>query len=316
MQPETFDSHDLVQVEDFVSKIYSKMRIGAVGACTRARIDRRVFGLEVGFDNLDYSFDMTYAADPADLLIVCDVLSSTVRVDDGGGEETFASGDQFLISRPGLPYAGEAHSARLRFTLLDPALLDLVAAADGGTGPVRVLGHRPVSPGAQLRLQSTIAYVRDVVMPAPDLPVPPLIVSTASQYLAARVLQTYPNTACATAGPGDRRDAGPTALQRAVVFIEANPDTDISVADIARAACVTPRAIRLAFRRHLDSTPTASLRRVRLDHAHTALEAAEPGTVTVTAIAARWGYASPSRFAADYRAAYGRQPRQTLHGLS
>lgn len=314
MQTETFDSQDISQVEAFVSKIYSKMHIGAVGACTRARISRRVLAPGVGFDDLDYTFDIGYSAEPQDLLIICDVISSTIRSDRQGIEDTFGPGDQFLISRPDLPYAGVAHSSRLRFTLLDPAILtQVVAATDGGTAvPVRLLDHRPVSRQAQLRLQRAIAYVRDEVMAAPDGPTTPLIASTASQFLAASVLQTYPNTAVRDPGAADRRDAGSDTLQRAISFIEANPDIDLTITDIAQAAHVTPRALQLAFRRYLDTTPLGYLRRVRLVHAREDLRAATAGDGhTVTAIAARWGFTS-SRFSQLYQATYGELPSHTL----
>ena len=314
MQPETFDSQDVGQVEAFVSKIYSKLRIGAVGECTRARISRRVLAPGVGFDDLDYSFDIGYSGEPPDLLIICDVIANTIRTDGEGSEGTFGPGDQFLISRPGLPYAGVAHSSRLRFTVLDPAILNRVAATrDGGAaGPVRVLGHRPVSRQAQLRLQRTIAFVRDDVMAAPDGPAAPLVVSTASQYLAASVLQAYPNTAVSDPTAADRRDASPSTLARAVAFIDANADLDLTASDIAQAAYVTPRALQLAFRRHLDTTPMGYLRRVRLAHAHEDLLAATAGDGhTVTAIAARWGFTS-SRLSQLHRATYGELPSHTL----
>src|SRR6516165_2424527 len=55
------------------------------------------------------------------------------------------------------------------------------------------------------------------------------------------------------------------------------------------------------------------LRRVRLDHAHQQLCAASPGDgVTVTEVATRWGFASPSRFAARYHDTYGVPPSHTL----
>ncbi|PWW25266.1 helix-turn-helix protein [Geodermatophilus normandii] len=70
--------------------------------------------------------------------------------------------------------------------------------------------------------------------------------------------------------------------------------------------------MQLAFRRHLDTTPTAYLRQVRLAQAHRQLREATPGDgVTVTAVAARWGF-TPSRFTAHYRAAYGVTPSSTL----
>ena len=55
------------------------------------------------------------------------------------------------------------------------------------------------------------------------------------------------------------------------------------------------------------------LRQVRLDRAHQDLLAADPTAgITVAAIARRWGFSRPDRFAAAYRTAYGRPPRHTL----
>ena len=87
----------------------------------------------------------------------------------------------------------------------------------------------------------------------------------------------------------------------------------LTVADIAAASFVTIRAVQLAFRRHLDTTPLAYLRRVRLDRAHHDLLTGDPAHETVTAVAHRWGFPNPSRFAATYRRAYGVTPSYTLH---
>ena len=97
-----------------------------------------------------------------------------------------------------------------------------------------------------------------------------------------------------------------------MAFIDANPDLDIALVDIARACVVTPRAVQIAFRRHLDTTPMAYLRIVRLDRAHADLLDADPdGVAAVSEIAARWGFTS-SRFASQYRATYGETPSATL----
>ena len=101
-------------------------------------------------------------------------------------------------------------------------------------------------------------------MAVPEASQAPLVVSTASQYLAASVLHAFPNSALTDPTAGDQRDANPGPLRRAVAFIEANPDIDISISDIARAAYITPRALQLAFRRHRDTTPMEYLRRSAL----------------------------------------------------
>jgi AraC-like DNA-binding protein len=312
MEPLIFDSHDEGAVEDFLSRMYSRMRIGASGERTHTRISRRVMTPEVAFDDLQYTFDVSYDAEPQRYLIVSNVISGTIYRVGEGVEETFGPGDLFLICRPDLPYAGVAKSARLRQLTLDPAVLSQVASGMDEAEPVRVLSHRPVSRQAALSLQRALGYVRTSVLAAPGLQ-SDLVVSAASQYLAARVLATFPNTAVTTPTAGDRRDANPDTMRRATSFIEANPDIDLTLTDIARASCVTPRALQLAFRRHLNTTPMAYLRRVRLDHARDDLRSATPGDgQTVTAIAYRWGFPSPSRFAEQYRAAYGEIPSQAL----
>jgi AraC-like DNA-binding protein len=314
----TFESSDVGLVEATVSKLYSKMHISAVGDCTRTRITRRVMAPELGFDDVDYSFNIGYSGEVQGRIFLCDVVSSTVRRVGEGQDETFGPGDLFLIGLPGLPYGGVAHAPRLRLTVLDPATCARLVATldDGAPDPVRMLGHRPVSRQAALHLQRAVAYVRDSVMAVPEAERAPLVVSAAAQYVAASVLHAFPNSAATAATAGDRRDAHPATLRRAMAFIEANPAADISVADIAHAACVTPRALQLAFRRHLDTTPTDYLRWVRLDCAHHDLARASPGDgTTVTSVAYRWGFPNPSRFARYYRAAYGTTPAATLRNL-
>jgi AraC-like DNA-binding protein len=72
-------------------------------------------------------------------------------------------------------------------------------------------------------------------------------------------------------------------------------------------------ALQLAFRRHLDITPTHYLRQVRLERAHRDLQRADPATgVTVTMIAHRWGLPHLGRFSTDYRRIYGLSPSRTL----
>ena len=57
-----------------------------------------------------------------------------ITTDNQGPQDTFVAGDQLLIARPGPPYAGVGHSSRLRFTLLDPAILTRVALTADGDG--------------------------------------------------------------------------------------------------------------------------------------------------------------------------------------
>ncbi|MFG2267157.1 helix-turn-helix domain-containing protein [Streptomyces sp. NPDC048720] len=143
----------------------------------------------------------------------------------------------------------------------------------------------------------------------------PLVVSTAARRLAASVLSAFPDTATAAPPGADGADAHPAMLRRALAYIDDHAARPVTVAEIARAARVTVRGLQYAFRRHLDTTPLAHLRRVRLAHAHHDLLAADPADgATVTDIAARWGFHHPGRFASVYRGIYRRPPRVTLAG--
>ncbi|MEI4271814.1 helix-turn-helix domain-containing protein [Klenkia sp. LSe6-5] len=137
----------------------------------------------------------------------------------------------------------------------------------------------------------------------------PLVHRELVNLTAATMLTVFPNTAMIrgyVAGPGDTR---PAAVRRAVAYIDDHVSLPITVTDIADAAGTTPRALRAAFHRHLDTTPTAHLRRARLHAARRDLEAAGgPVRLTVAEVAARWGYRNPARFTTDYAATHGAPP--------
>jgi transcriptional regulator GlxA family with amidase domain len=110
----------------------------------------------------------------------------------------------------------------------------------------------------------------------------------------------------------NKADDLPRILRQAVAFIHENADADIGLEDIAAVGNVTPRSVQYAFRRHLGTTPLEYLRRVRLDMAHRDLQAADPASDTVTAIAGRWGFAHAGRFSLAYKSAFGTAPSATL----
>ncbi|MET9258456.1 ANTAR domain-containing protein [Amycolatopsis sp. NPDC004079] len=305
-----FDSDDLGRTEAFLSSAYAPMRIGSDTGHAGTRISRHsVDGLSA--DRLDLSFEMSYDVEPLGTICLCDVESGTIedhRVDGWAETEAFGPGDLVSFSPPDRPYTGRVARAKYSITMFDPALLSQAAGVDG---PVRLLGHRPVEAGAAQHLRSAIAHLRDDVLGVPGVGENPLVVAAVSRYLAVAVLNAFPHTASGERA-GDGLDAHSRTLRRAIAFIEANLDRPVDIAEIAAAARVSARAVQLAFRRHLGTTPMAYLRRARLDRARAELRTAMPEQDTVARIAARWGYTS-SVFAAHYRAAYGEPPSATLH---
>jgi AraC-like DNA-binding protein len=318
METLLFDSDDLGLTEDFLSRAYASMRIGSSDPrAGRARI-RRAAMPSVSVDELDLGFEMSYSVSPLGRICLCLVHEGTIQDHAFDGvKDTFGPGDVVSLAPPELPYSGRIRNARYTIAMLDTDLLAQVAAGAPGhrPGPVRLTGHRPHSPAAARQLGQTVGYVRDHVLTAPGLADQPLVASTAAQHLAAGVGAAVPHTASTDPTATDRNDARPATLRRALAYIDDHAGEPVTVADIAAAAHVTVRALQYAFRRHLDTTPLAHLRRVRLAHAHDDLRAADPldGT-TVTDVAARWGFFHAGRFAGLYRSAYGHPPHRTLAG--
>jgi AraC-like DNA-binding protein len=252
--------------------------------------------------------------EPLDSLIIVQIDSGRMERECGDVSERFLTGDVFVDAEPTLPATLRMLGVEAQTVMLDLAVLAQVAAASPGRvpGPIRLTSLQPRSALAALQWQRTVTFLRDLLANT-EAVAQPLIRGNAARLLAATVLATFPNTAVTDPTAQDRQDATSSTVRRAIAFIEQRPEADIGVADIAAAANVSIRAVQFAFRRQLDTTPMAYLRAVRLDHAHRDLLATDPDHGdTVTGIASRWGFYSSSRFATQYRRAYGVSPRDTL----
>lgn len=306
-----FHSDDLGATEEFLVRNYAKMSIEGRGERSSARISRKWFG-EINYDEVEFAYDMSYDAEPLGRVCLCRVVEG--HIEDrifGEAEDVLRPGDVALISPPHLPYSGRVRAARYDLTMFDPDLLGRVATPASGRPdePIRLLGHRPVSPQAARQLNAAIEFVKETVTNSQKTP--PLVASTAATFLASVVVSTLPTNAVMDPDAAVRT-AKPVVLRKAIAYIEAHAQEEMALGDIAAAVHVTPRTLQYMFRRHLDASPMEYLRRVRMDHAHRDLVRADPTTTTVNAVAQRWGFIHPGRFSALYRQTYGRTPSATL----
>ncbi|PPK67057.1 helix-turn-helix transcriptional regulator [Actinokineospora auranticolor] len=286
------------------------LRMSGLLGARALRHDRTDAGL-FAVDDLELPMRLGFDADTFGLLII-ECRAGRVERTMAGTEDRVGAGDVLVQTQPEMPFAARTEDAALRSVMFHPELFTQVAESAGNR--LRFTGFQPVSAVAQRRWKDAVSYIADLVLPHPEYPLHPLVVANAGRLLAATALATFPNTALLDPSPGDRNDAGPATLHRAIAFIEDHAADDITVADIAAAARVTIRAVQLAFRRHRGTTPMAYLRRVRLECAHRDLRDADPGRETVSAVAARWGFFNAGRFTAYYREAFAALPSQTLRG--
>jgi AraC-like DNA-binding protein len=310
-----FTATDSDRVIDYLNQAYrTSLRVTGVRSGTLFRHCRTDAG-SFAIDDLQLPLELGVRQAPLESLVILNLEAGKFERECGGVTEQFLTGDVFIDADPTLPATLRMLDVRARTVMLDLAVLAQVAATapTRTPGPIRFTGYQPVSPAAADNWRNTIDYLREVLVNT-EAAAQPLIRGNAARLLAASALTTFPNTAVTDPSAQDRTDATNATARRAVTFIEQHAHADISLVDIAAAAHVSIRALQLAFRRHLDTTPMAYLRAVRMDRVHHELLAAQPGNgVTITEIANRWGFHNHSRFANRYRHTYGHYPHRTLH---
>ncbi|BCI55080.1 hypothetical protein NIIDNTM18_43580 [Mycolicibacterium litorale] len=307
------------KAEAFLEEAYgARLRLSWLGdpahgtVLTHTRQDAGAFAI----DEVEVVGGFTASPDPLHKVAVVWTHRGRIAGRCAGVEGQARAGEVTLLVQPDLPHDVEGEDVAFTTVLLAPSLVAGVAggAPHAPAAQIRFAMFEPVDETAQRLWQQTVRYVRDSVL-ADDALATPLVLGQAGRLLAAVTLSAFPNTLDAEPTDCDR-DTKPVLLRRAVEFIESHLATDIGLGDIAAAIHVSPRAVQYMFRRHLETTPVQYLRRLRLHHAHQDLIAGGPGHDTVTAIAARWGFAHTGRFSVLYRQTYGRSPHATLRGAS
>jgi len=178
-------------------------------------------------------------------------------------------------------------------------------------GPLEFSAELSLStPGGRLVMQ-TLRMIDHASAQADGALAHPLAAQRFEQVLVHSLLFSQPhNYSTRLALPTPAAGGGP--VSRAVDLLRNSPAHPWTVAELAAVVSVSVRSLQEGFRRSLDTTPMAYLRTLRLERVHDDLSTAEPGSVSVTEVAARWGFVHLGRFAAAYHRAFGERPSATL----
>lgn len=316
--PERLDieTHDAGSTAEALRKTYSCTQIQQSGGHSAVRITRGWLG-RITLDTLKFSGSVTYDAPSLGRVCICRVHSGHIETRiRGGALETSSAGDLIIFPASKERYSGQIHQAHFDLTILDIAEFNRLAPSDheAGVGSIRFTCHKPISSVAANRLSRFIDFLQIQMLATPNADQSPLLTAMAAQGLAATVLAALPNTAVAEPTSTDHRDdQQPAILRRAITFIAENAQSDLTLADIAAAVNVTPRAVQYMFRNHLGISPMEHLRRTRLHRAHRDLIKSDEATTTVGDIARQWGFTNYTRFVARYKNEYNCSPEKTLH---
>jgi AraC-like DNA-binding protein len=110
-------------------------------------------------------------------------------------------------------------------------------------------------------------------------------------------------------GRGD--EDAPASFGRAVSYIRQNLTGDISLTDIAEAACCSPRTLARVFKQAGELTPIQYVHKLRLQAIRADLLQRSTQNRTVADIAFQWGCRHLGEFNRQYRAAFGETPSAT-----
>lgn len=312
--PERFgiESSDPDLIQKHLDQTYSaRFAISrpASGACSLAhtRIDAGSYAIE----DIRHAGEVLLRADRVPSVVALFVVSGHAEVEHGRLTGVAGPGQWVLTSSGVGGVRVRARNAQLRSVVVARSLLTEVAAIDTAAAAVpRFTGLVPVNAGAARTLGSTERFLYRLLTDQEDTD-NRILLASAGRLLASALLTTFPNDLPPEDVP---EDAGtlPVLLRQAIEFIQDNAAHDIGVSDVASALYLSPRTVQYMFRRHLDTTPTAFLRDIRLARAREELIASDRSVTTVAATAARWGFAHTGRFAVIYRRTFGESPHETL----
>jgi AraC-like DNA-binding protein len=267
-----------------------------------------------GISRLHYSMSADNNVAPSDVLLILQPSDGAMKVSQGRDEEVIPPGSPVLFP-PHQAVSALWADTDAGCVCLQAADVERVAIETTGieTVALRFTGLRPMSPEIGRHWNDAVRHLVGAVLRDPGVTATPLLAGELTQQLAAAALDTFPSTTLASGRRIPPDHATPAVVRRAIDFIDANAGHEMTLSEIAAASGIGPRGLQAAFLRHQDTTPTEYARRVRMESAHRDLQAADPsGRDTVPAIAARWGFADPGRFATAYQQTYSRPPGQTL----
>ncbi|MBF4613383.1 helix-turn-helix transcriptional regulator [Curtobacterium sp. VKM Ac-1376] len=146
-----------------------------------------------------------------------------------------------------------------------------------------------------------------------DRELDPIAQRSIAEDFATAAIRAFPRRTgwrATVSGSGPEHDR----VRRALEFVHEHAREPIGTPEIAQAAGLSPRGLQQSLRRHLDQTPGALLRSVRLDGARTDLVRGDLDGTTVAEVARTWGFGHLGRFSATYRSRFGELPSESLRG--
>jgi AraC family ethanolamine operon transcriptional activator len=222
------------------------------------------------------------------------------------------NGRMVLVVPGGADFTIAVHGANEWLAVFVPQ--EFLGTNDDATG-CNLSWSRVERPGEEqvARLRIVLAaVVRSAEIEPSILTAPAAQVAIQSDVLAA--CRTVVGSSPTTAVSGRPLISRAQVIRTAKELIERCDDEVLHIDELAQAADVSPRTLQTVFLDYYGIPPLRYLTLRRLHKVRDALRNADPDEMTVTSIAAQFGFWQFGRFAGQYRRLFGELPSATLSG--
>ncbi len=237
------------------------------------------------------------------------VLGGSVSLRQGGAEFVAQAGEGLLISPADVEraqFSADSHFVEFALprTHLRRVGAELAPAHWLGTPAFKPLLAPPLAQGLLFMGQQAARLLLQQQQQPSSRAAPPMF----EQCLEMMALSLVQEQQLAVETASLARPLAPRSVQRALEYIEAQVLSDIVLADIAEAACVSVSSLLRHFQTHLGLSPMAYLRQLRLDRARLELRQGHAGSIRELAL--RWGFQSAGKFSQAYWRQFGERPSE------
>jgi AraC-like DNA-binding protein len=299
-----------------ISQAYAPSNLDVYGAPRDFGLRMHVASVPgITFGHIRFGTDVRVTALPPSCYVVCFALTGGLHVATTHGVQR-VTGTQGAVL---YPYEAtyfeewgadtELVSLRIETQYLERGLIQLIER------PLR----EPIrfDPGCDLGTAQTASFRRALHLLEAELFEPtalatnPRASAMLGELITTSLLMSQPNNYSGIIHePARPAPLGP--VRTAQELIEADPMSISTVGELAGKVHASVRTLEQGFRKHLDTSPMAYLRRTRLHRAHRDLQLADPAATTVRRTANHWGFQHLGRFAQCYRDVFGELPVETL----
>jgi AraC-like DNA-binding protein len=166
------------------------------------------------------------------------------------------------------------------------------------------------APATMVKLQRLHAAAGHLAEEAPEIIANP----DAARGLEQALIEAMVACLGHRGGRGSSQAQGQHAIvmRRFRRVVEENPEQPLYIPEICKAIGVSSRTLQACCQEHLGMGPKRYLLLRRMHLARRALRQTEPGAITVTDIATRYGFWQLGRFAVEYQSLFGESPSATL----